>query len=208
MPRVRSNAAVTGAEVGPIGSGRAHDTSGVNPASWLSSRHLAGYRGRQEPSAHRGCTELGLQKAWFANMKKPRILHAQYERQPDGTWLASLREEPRVRTFGRTLDRAEESLRDAAAIWCADDLEGVVWSHAYFGLPADVFEPLFEARALAPVYEPVIEARGVAEENQRRALDLLAKAAKELTNVYGLGRRDTARLLHVSHQRVSQLLNS
>jgi predicted RNase H-like HicB family nuclease len=54
------------------------------------------------------------------------IFTTTYRRDSEGFWLVELREEPRVRTFGRTLDEAAEHIRRATASW--------------FNRPADSFE--------------------------------------------------------------------
>ncbi len=54
------------------------------------------------------------------------IFTATYRRDSEGFWLVELREEPRVHTFGRTLDEAAEHIRNATALW--------------FKRPADSFE--------------------------------------------------------------------
>jgi predicted RNase H-like HicB family nuclease len=45
------------------------------------------------------------------------IFTATYRRDSEGFWLVELREEPRVRTFGRTLEEAAEQIRNASASW-------------------------------------------------------------------------------------------
>jgi predicted RNase H-like HicB family nuclease len=46
-----------------------------------------------------------------------RIVTAVYERDPQGSWLAHLAEEPRCHTWGRSLPAARQGIRDAIELW-------------------------------------------------------------------------------------------
>jgi hypothetical protein len=42
---------------------------------------------------------------------------ARLEREKDGRWTVELEEEPRVHTWGKTVDQALRRVREAAALW-------------------------------------------------------------------------------------------
>ena len=128
--------------------------------------------------------------------KAPAVLHAVYERDESGIWLVHLREEPRVATFGRTLVRAEQNMRDAAALWYQADAHDIRLQHDYEGLPSFTWEAL----------ERMQRERIEAAEAQRRVVDTTRDAARRLVHEAGLSVRDAAHLLGVSHQRVHQLV--
>ena len=46
---------------------------------------------------------------------------ARLEREEDGRWTIELEEEPRVHTWGKTVDEALTRMREAAALWFDTD---------------------------------------------------------------------------------------
>ena len=46
---------------------------------------------------------------------------ARLERENDGRWTVELAEEPRVHTWGKTVDQALTRMREAAALWFQTD---------------------------------------------------------------------------------------
>ena len=46
---------------------------------------------------------------------------ARLEREEDGRWTIELEEEPRVHTWGKTVDQALTRMREAAALWFNTD---------------------------------------------------------------------------------------
>src|SRR5487761_704869 len=46
---------------------------------------------------------------------------ARLEREDDGRWSVELEEEPRVHTWGKTIDQALTRMREAAALWFQTD---------------------------------------------------------------------------------------
>lgn len=115
----------------------------------------------------------------------------------DGDWIVEVDGIPQVHTFGRTLARARENIRDALALWVqASDASALVIDEEFEGLPRSVVEAVAEAN----------ETRAKAAELSDRAHALTADAVQRLVGELGLTVRDAANLLHISHQRVHQLV--
>ena len=117
--------------------------------------------------------------------------------EPSGSWWAiTVAELPGVFSQARRLEGVEHMARDAIAM--------------LLDVPADSFD--IEVRQ---VFEPEVE-QAVAEATQARseALERQRDAASKSRNAVcmlhrrGLPQRDIGRILHLSHQRVAQLLAS
>ena len=126
--------------------------------------------------------------------KDVKTYTARLEREADGRWTVELAEEPRVHTWGRTIEQALARMREAAAMWFETDEASI---------------DLVPAPALPKQTLRAIEQAGQARQ-QARAADRLAvektrKAAAELAR-RGISMRDAAAILRISHQRVHQLL--
>lgn len=122
---------------------------------------------------------------------------ATFERDEDGFWLVELVEEPRVHTYGRTLAKAREHIRDAAALW--------------FEIAPDAFALSEDVRLPKPIKASVERARkerAKAQAVQEEAAGATREAARALVEQGQLSVRDAADLLGLSHQRVQQLLAS
>ena len=119
---------------------------------------------------------------------------ARLERDKDGRWTVELVEEPRVHTWGRTVDQALARMREAAALW--------------FQIEEDQIElvprPVLPKSADRTV-EQARQAREQARSADRLAIERTRKAAAALTS-RGISMRDAAAILGISHQRVHQLL--
>jgi predicted RNase H-like HicB family nuclease len=126
-----------------------------------------------------------------------KIHTATYKRDAEGVWLVELVDEPRVHTYGRTLAKAREHIRDATALW--------------FDVAEDSFE-LDEDVQLPPKTKAIVERARVererAEAAHKNALAKTRAAALNLVENQHLTMRDAAELLGMSHQRVQQLLAS
>lgn len=115
----------------------------------------------------------------------------------DGNWLVELAEVPQVHTFGSTLAKARANIRDALGLWLqADDPERIDIAERFLDLPADLVDVVTEANG----------SRTQARALSLRAQDLTAQAARSLVRELGMSTRDAAELLHVSHQRIHQLI--
>jgi predicted RNase H-like HicB family nuclease len=119
---------------------------------------------------------------------------ARLEREKDERWTVELEEEPRVHTWGKTVDQALTRMREAAALW--------------FQLEEDQIELL--PRPVLPksadrTVEQARQAREQARSADRLAVERTRKAAAALTS-RGISMRDAAAILGISHQRVHQLL--
>ena len=114
----------------------------------------------------------------------------------NGWWAITVPELRGVFSQARRLERVEYMARDAIAL--------------LLDVPPDSFDVVVREE-LDPEVERVvadaIEARSEAEARQRAAASKSREAVQTLDRL-GLPQRDIGRLLHLSHQRVAQLLAS
>ena len=123
-----------------------------------------------------------------------RQYRAVFERDESGAWIARVPSVRGCHTYGRTLDQARRRLREALALWVdkpdtAEIVEDV-------RLPPNVKAAVRASRA----------DRRRAEEQRVEASASTARAARVLVDDLGVGFRDAAELLGISHQRVQQLV--
>ena len=113
-----------------------------------------------------------------------------------GWWAITVPELPGVFSQARRIERVESMARDAISL--------------LLDVPADSFDVVVR-EALDPEVEAVvaeaIQARSEALDRQRVAAATSREAVRALDRL-GLPQRDIGRLLHLSHQRVAQLLAS
>jgi len=128
--------------------------------------------------------------------KDVKTYTARLEREKDGRWTVELEEEPRVHTWGKTVDQALTRMREAAALWFNTD-EDQIDLIALPVLPKTTGRAVEAARA----------ARDRARDADRLAIEQTRKAAAALTG-RGISMRDAAAILGISHQRVHQLLTT
>ena len=115
-----------------------------------------------------------------------------YRRDPgDDAWLVEVEGMPEVCTFGRTLEEAAVNAREAIAV-TVDVEESEFEFDEHFAV-ADV-----DVDELANLRDRAQELHEIYLSRQRAAALRLAQA--------GVSRRDSARMLGVSHQRVQQLV--
>ena len=119
---------------------------------------------------------------------------ARLEKEHDGRWSVELEEEPRVHTWGKTIDQALIRMREAAALWFEAEETSIEL------VPRPVL-PKITTRTV----EQAQKAREHARNADRLAIEQTRKAAAALTS-RGLSMRDAAAILGISHQRVHQLL--
>ena len=124
-------------------------------------------------------------------MKRYRVV---LERDETGAWIATVPAVPRCHSYGRSLVEARRRVCEALALWVenADRAE----------LSDDVRIPreaLAAVRQSVGSREKLASARDVAS---AATIDAIHRLVDEL----GLGVRDAAYLLGLSHQRVQQLL--
>ena len=114
----------------------------------------------------------------------------------NGWWAITVPELRGVFSQARRLGRVESMARDAIAL--------------FLDIPADSFEvtvrEVIDPEADVLVAE-AIQARADAIEHQRIAARKSREAVRTLDRL-GLPQRDIGRVLHLSHQRVAQLLTS
>lgn len=117
-------------------------------------------------------------------------------RDESGAWLAKVPEVPGCHTYGRTLEQARRRIREALDLWVSDAANA---------------ELEFRVRLPADVRAEVKRARSARERSARAQLDAheaTVHAAKDLTEGMGLSLRDASELLHLSYQRIQQLVSS
>jgi predicted RNase H-like HicB family nuclease len=119
---------------------------------------------------------------------------ARLEREKDGRWSVELEEEPRVHTWGKTIDQALGRTREAAALWFETDEASI-----------DLIPKPVLAKTAMRTVEQARQARDQARHADRLAVEKTQRAAAELAS-RGISMRDTAAILGISHQRVHQLL--
>ncbi len=123
-----------------------------------------------------------------------RTFTARLEREADGRWTVELADEPRVHTWGKTIDQALARMREAAAMWFETD-------EASIALVPSVVLP----QAVLRTVEQAGQAREQARHADRLAIEKTRRAAAGLAR-RGISMRDSAAILGISHQRVHQLL--
>jgi predicted RNase H-like HicB family nuclease len=126
--------------------------------------------------------------------EKVKTYTARLEREKDGRWTVELEEEPRVHTWGKTVDQALGRMREAAALWFQADEDAIEL------VPRPVLP-----KATGKTIEQARQAREQARHADRVAVEQTRKAAGLLAD-RGLSMRDIAAILGISHQRVHQLL--
>ena len=120
--------------------------------------------------------------------------HAVYKRDPDGWWVASVREVRGCHTQGRTVDEARRRIREALELFVEDAPHAI--------LVDDVRLPALATRAIR-AYETL---RKNADRQNRRAAIAARRAVRVLrSGALKMSARDAANLLGISHQRVHQL---
>ena len=119
---------------------------------------------------------------------------ARLEREPGGRWSVELEEEPRVHSWGKTVNQALSRVREAAALWFQTEEDHIQL----------VPRPVLPKTAEQTV-EQARRAREQAKNADRLALEQTRKAAAALTK-RGISLRDAAAILGISHQRIHQLL--
>ena len=119
---------------------------------------------------------------------------ARLAREKDDRWSVELEEEPRVHTWGKTVEQALARMREAAALWFETDEDEI-----------DLIPHPVLPKAADRTVEQARQAREQARNADRLAVAQTRKAAVALTG-RGISMRDAAAILGISHQRVHQLL--
>jgi predicted RNase H-like HicB family nuclease len=153
-----------------------------------------GSRGRGPASGNASRNRTGpgaVSGEEVASVKRYRVV---LERDESGAWIATV---PKVRgchTYGRSLVEAKRRIRPALGLW----VDGAFELDLDVRLPREALAAITESRA----------ARANAESARVRAASNTQHAVRELVERVGLGVRDAADLLGLSHQRVQQLLET
>lgn len=117
-----------------------------------------------------------------------------YERDEAGWWVASTDKIAGCHTQGRSISQARERFIEALELFVEDpsDLE----------FTEDIHIPAVVRRAV----DSALEDRERADALQQKAQESTAAVARKLVLEHHLSVRDAGELLHLSHQRVQQLV--
>ena len=126
-------------------------------------------------------------------MKQYRVV---LERDESGTWIATVPSVAGCHSYGRSLVEARRRIREALALW-VEDVETAE-------LTDDIRIP---PKAVASVRR-CVDARLELASARQAAAAATDDAIERLVTELGLGVRDAAYLLGLSHQRVQQLARS
>jgi predicted RNase H-like HicB family nuclease len=119
-----------------------------------------------------------------------------FHREGD-VWVAEAREVPQAHTYGRTLARTKEHLRDALALYLDVPIHTIdVTVH---------IDGVGDATALVDL---ATKARQQADKSNEEARLATSQAAIALVRDEHLSYRDAAAALGLSHQRVEQLVSA
>jgi predicted RNase H-like HicB family nuclease len=116
-----------------------------------------------------------------------------YQRDEDGSWLASVPRVPSAHTYGRTIDQARERIREALGLWVEDA--------ANAKLLDDIQLP---SSARATVREWT-ESKLAAEAADKRAKQRAARAAWALKQNFDFSYADIGKVMGVTRQRAHQI---
>ena len=155
----------------------------------------AGARGPRSPAGNAAgdrARSRAVSREEVASVK--RQYRAVFERGESGAWTARVPSVRGCHTYGRTLDQARRRLREALALWVDEPDKAELVEDVR--LPANVKAAVRASRA----------DRRRAEEQRAEASASTTRAARALVHELGVGFRDAAELLGVSHQRVQQLV--
>jgi predicted RNase H-like HicB family nuclease len=128
-----------------------------------------------------------------ATVKRYRVV---LERDESGAWVATVPAVPGCHSYGRSLVEARRRVRKALALWVDD--AGVAELADDVRIPDEVAAAVRRSRGARETLATARDAAGAAT----------VDAAHRLVDELGLGVRDAAYLLGLSHQRVQQLLRS
>jgi predicted RNase H-like HicB family nuclease len=128
-------------------------------------------------------------------MRARHTFEVHYELDETGWWLATIPKVPGCHTQGRTIEQAENRIREALALFVS------AATAAKATLEADVQLPSAAKRALISALEKRAEADAIAVESQAAT-----RSATLALSQVGLSLRDIGRLLGVTRQRAHQLL--
>lgn len=124
-----------------------------------------------------------------------RSFKVRYELDEMGWWVASVAQVPGCHTQGRTIEQAEQRVREALALFVPEHIAAKAQLTAEIELPAPARRALLEATRKRA------RADALAKDSQKAA----RVAARTLTKT-GLSLRDVGWLLRVSRQRAHQLI--
>jgi len=120
-----------------------------------------------------------------------------YERDEAGFWVARIATVPGCHTQGRTLEQARRRIREALSV-CVDD-----------PAKADAARLIDDVQLPAEVRKVLARYRQTKQQAERSEQQAARAARQAITTLQQrrlhLSSRDTAALMHLSHQRVHQL---
>jgi len=116
------------------------------------------------------------------------------ERDETGAWIATVPSVPGCHTYGRSLVEARRRAREALALWVDDATDAELMDDVR--LPHDAVAAVRLSLGARKKLASARDAAGLAT----------VDAVRRLVDELGLGVRDAAYLLGLSHQRVQQLV--
>jgi len=123
-------------------------------------------------------------------MKKLTIVY-----KPDkGWWFTSVKELKGCHTQGKTLEQARSRIEEALELFM-DDLNGV-----------DLVDEVILPKPERELVESYLSIQAEIEEKRKQLQELSRQAAQSLNKGLKISMRDTGQLMHISHQRVNQLV--
>jgi predicted RNase H-like HicB family nuclease len=111
-------------------------------------------------------------------------------RRDGGAWLVRVTDDERLHTYGRTIGRARQAIREVIALWHDDEAPELVET--------------FELGGVEEIVGCALRARRVAAEAVELADARIRRAVKELRE-HGVSVRDSAAILDLSPARIDQL---
>ena len=126
-------------------------------------------------------------------MKQYRVV---LDRDESGTWIATVPAVPGCHTYGRSLVEARRRVREALSLWVED------------AATAELVDDVRISRDAAAAVWRSRDARERLATARDTAGAATSDAVQRLVDELGLGVRDAAYLLGLSHQRVQQLRSS
>jgi len=124
-------------------------------------------------------------------MKKLTLLY-----QPDnkGWWFTSVKELQGCHTQGKTLEQARNRIEEAIELFI-DDLSSI-----------ELVDEVVLPKPERELVESYLSIQSEIEEKRQQLQQLSRQAAQSLNKGLKISMRDTGQLMHISHQRVNQLV--
>lgn len=124
-------------------------------------------------------------------MKKLTLV---YKPDHQGWWFTSVKELKGCHTQGKTLEQARSRIEEALELFL-DDLNGI-----------ELVDEVILPKPERELVESYLNIQAEIEEKRKQLQNLSRQAAQSLNKGLKISMRDTGQLMHISHQRVNQLV--